>query len=159
MSIDGKLVAARFVDGRVTKGWTADFSPSCSSFHVRQTDETVRNIETKDLKAVFFIKSVDGNPDHEEEKEFGVKSLSDQEVWVEFTDGEQLAGWSSALSGATGFYFTPTDVFSNMVCAFVFRSAVQRVLQGDEAVRAAEEYRASHPNWKVSLAGWRDDAE
>jgi hypothetical protein len=159
MSIVGKLVAARHVDGRVTKGWTADFTPSCTFFHVRQPDEKDLRIETKDLKAVFFIKTVKGDPDHEEVKEFQTRSLSDREVWIEFTDGEQLAGWSAALGGETGFYFTPTDAYSNMLCAFAFRSAVQSVLQGDDAVRAAEEYRANHPNSRASHAGWLDDAE
>jgi hypothetical protein len=138
----GKLVAVRSLDGSIRKGWTADFKPGCVSFHIRQEDDAIQRLETKGLKAVFFIKTMAGQPQHEEGKDFGSKNTAEKKIWIEFTDGEQLAGWSSALGGRNGFYFTPTDPDSNLERVFVFRDAVRRVLQGEEAIRAAQEHRS-----------------
>ena len=141
-----KLVAVRYLDGAVAKGTTADFKPACSSFHVRTEDGTVTAVSTNELKAVFFIKTIEGDSEHEEEKDFGSKNTPEKKVWIEFTDGEELAGWSSSFASGNGFFFTPTDAASNTVRAYVFKSAVRRVLDGPEAERAMAERKARPPS-------------
>ncbi|MBZ0269985.1 hypothetical protein K8I85_17675 [bacterium] len=137
----GRLVAARFLDGTLCKGVTVDFKTGCTWFHVRQDDGEQVRIETQGLKAIFFIKSVDGDAAHKEEKDYESKKTPEKKVWVEFIDGECLAGWSSALGRDDGFYLTPTDPDSNMERVFIYRAAVAGVSQGDDAVRAAAEHQ------------------
>lgn len=139
-----KLVAVRHLDGTVVKGTTADFKPACLSFHVRTEDGTITALNTDELKAVFFIKTIEGDSEHDEQKDFGSKSTPEKKVWIEFKDGEELAGWSSSFASGKGFFFTPTDPASNLQRAYVFKSAVRRVLDGPEAERAAAE-RESRP--------------
>ena len=146
----GKLVAVRYLDGHLEKGRTADFKPGCDVFHIRQKDGTLLKIVVKGLKAVFFIKTLEGDPQHEERKDHAAKSNPERPIWLEFTDGEALAGWSSALGKPEGFYFTPTDPDSNLERAFVFRPAVRRLLQGEAAEQAAAEYRLKSPHLKES---------
>jgi hypothetical protein len=143
MAALGKLVAARYLDGRVVKGRTVDFKPLCDTFHLSRKSGRTITIDTRDLKALFFIKTADGDPEHEEDKDFDAKEGPEREIWVEFLDGEHLAGFSSALGSPKGFFFTPTDRDSNLERVFAFRPAVRRLLQGPQALRAAEAYNAT----------------
>jgi hypothetical protein len=155
MSIVGRLVAVRYLDGRVLKGWTADFKPLCSFFLVRHEDGTSTRVDTRELKALFFIKSMSGNPRHREDKKFGKRTVGGKEVWVEFNDGEELAGWSSAFaSGKSGFYFAPTDPDSNAERVFVFHSALRQFRVGPAAVQASTSHDNNSPaSSKPSSAG------
>lgn len=107
-------------------------------------------IGTRGLKAVFFIKTFEGDPGHEEVKHHEARKVPEKSIWIEFTDGEHLAGWSSALGGRDGFYFTPTDPNSNLERAYVFRAAVRRLLHGEAALRAAMEHRLRSSQLKHS---------
>ncbi len=144
MSILGKLVAVRYVDGRVVKGWTADFNPQRPLFHVKEDGTpNVHKVRLADLKAVFFIRTPGGDPSHEERKEFELRQTPERRIWVRFKDGEELAGFSSAMgAGGSGFYISPPDPDSNMERAYVLRAATSMVLQGTAAKDAAEKYRA-----------------
>jgi hypothetical protein len=144
MSIVGKLVAVRYKDGRVLKGWTADFYPQRPLFHIKDNESSeVIRVRLPDLKAVFFIRTPGGKPDHEERKDFDLQQTPEREIWVQFKDGEELAGWSTSYaSTGAGFYFRPTDPDSNMERAYVVRQAVAKVLHGHAAHDAAERYRA-----------------
>ena len=79
----GTLVAARYRDGRVLKGRTADFLPTRDHFHVavdRVQDPVL--VKVADLKALFFIKTEEGDPDHQERKAFEHLSSSWFKVWM-----------------------------------------------------------------------------
>jgi hypothetical protein len=138
MSVLGKLVVARALDGAMHKGRTADFKPGCASFHVRREDGTQVSVDTAGLKAVFFVKDLEGDPAHREKKRFDRKNRAEKPIWVEFKDGEELAGWSAAVAGKHGFYFTPTDPDSNLERVYVVRTAIKRILQGPQAEQAAQ---------------------
>jgi len=139
----GRLVAARFLDGTVRKGVTVDYKTGCAWFHIREDEGELARIDTNELKAVFFIRNVDGNAKHKEEKDYTQRTSPEKKVWIEFNDGECLAGWSSTLGRKDGFYFTPTDADSNMERAFVYRHAIARLRHADDAVRAAAEHDAA----------------
>ena len=143
MSVIGKLIAARYVDGRVVKGWTADFNPQRPSFHVKGNEGApVVTVRLPELKAVFFVRTPGGNADHEERKNFELRQTPERRIWVRFKDGEELAGFSSSpASGGAGFYLMPADPDSNMERAYVLRAAVSTMLQGTAAIEAAERYR------------------
>jgi hypothetical protein len=138
----GKLVAVRSLDGTVLKGRTADFKPACTWFHVVTEDGSTTRVEVQGLKAVFFIKSFEGDPAHEEKKDFEDTKGTEKPVWIEFVDGEKLAGRSSGFaSGKAGFFFTPTDGDSNMERAYVYRAAIRTMSQGPDAVQASEAHQ------------------
>jgi hypothetical protein len=101
----------------------------------------------KDLKAIFFIKTLEGCPEHEERKEFSRSGGGWTKVWIEFQcDGEELAGWSaSSLWSKSGVFFLPTDTESNIEKIFVPRSSLKRFLIGAAAQSAASQYRGKKP--------------
>jgi hypothetical protein len=144
MSVLGKLVAVRYSDGRVLKGWTADFLPQRPVFHVKEsTSSPPVAVRLPELKAVFFIRTPGGDPEHDERKDFSLQRTPEREIWVQFKDGEELAGWSTSYaSTGAGFYLRPTDPESNMERAYVLRAAVAKVIHGTAAHDAAEQHRA-----------------
>ena len=140
MSHLGKLVAVRFTNGKILKGYTADFRPNGDFFHlVQEGVATPEKISRAGLKAIFFIKTAEGDSEHKEEKIYRDRVGPEQKIWVEFTDGEQLAGWSNSFgSPKDGFYLFPSDEDSNLVKTYVFRSALRRMAEGDEAEAASK---------------------
>ncbi len=133
------LVVARYLDGRVVKGETTDFHPALDSFHVRyHSDVPPARITTEGLKAVFFVRSLEGNAEYRDHREFPEGPGLRRKLWLEFEDGERMAAWPvSALLGKNGFYVIPTDRDSNLEKAYVFRDSISKLLEGELAERAA----------------------
>lgn len=150
------LVVVRSLDGRVVKGRTTDFHPDAEHFHVHPPSAvSPERIEKRGLKAVFFVRSLEGNPDYQDHREFRSESGVRRKLWIEFKDGEQMAAWPvSAFLGREGFYALPTDRASNLEKAYVFRDAVRTVLQNKDAEHAAaEESRKRRSDTIVQLVG------
>ena len=59
-------VVARFADGRTLKGTSLDVDPNRPKFHVRTAEGVMTSVLLSELKALFFVKSADGNPEHVE---------------------------------------------------------------------------------------------
>ncbi|GJM44192.1 MAG: hypothetical protein DHS20C21_10340 [Gemmatimonadota bacterium] len=133
------LVVARYVDGRVVKGQTTDFHPELESFHIQGSSEVPpERVPVDGLKAVFFVRSLGGNPERQDHREFPSDVGVRRKLWLEFRDGEKMAAWPvSASLGRRGFYVLPTDRESNLEKAYVFRKAVKAVLEGKEAEYAS----------------------
>lgn len=134
------LVVCRRLDGRVIKGHTTDFHPQRETFRVAtQPGHPPMDVPTSGLKAVFFVRSLDGNPDKRDHRLFpNSPGQARPKIWLEFKDGERMAGWTVSVPlGRDGFYVIPTDPTSNVEKAYVFRDSVARILQGEEAVSAA----------------------
>ena len=157
MYATGKLVAVRFRDKRLIKGRTADFRPGRNFFHVRPDGiSTTARVPMQDLKAVFFIKTLGRDPQSVDRRTFEERAGSEQKVWLEFADGERLAGWSNSCgSRQAGFFVFPTDPDSNLEKAYVLRSALRRIEEGEAAEEASRAFCIS------SEAGWvtRSSAE
>jgi hypothetical protein len=145
----GKLVAVRFLDKRVLKGRIVDFRPDRDFFHVEEEGAAVATrVEVEGLKALFFVKTLEGNRDHVEKRAFEERLGTEKKVWIEFTDGERLAGWSNSFaSQRAGFYVFPADEDSNMEKAYVFRAAVAKLDEGEAAEAAARGYQAQPQPW------------
>lgn len=139
---EGALVAARYLDGRVTKGRAIDFAANADLTLIASgNDEEVR-IPAGELKALFFIKDIEGNPEREERKSFRDSQLLGKRVWVIFHDGEEMAGWSQSFRrGKHGFYLFPTDPRSNIEMAYVFGHATREVLEETAAETASRKYQ------------------
>ncbi len=164
MANRGMAVAARFLDGHVVKGWTLNLRPEDTFTMVQDGSDAPIWMRTTDLKAVFFIKSLPGDPSHEERKDFEEREGPGVKLWVQFTDGEELAGRSFSYSpDKDGFYLYPTDPDSNINMAYIFRSAVKKVRTGafaQQAARLHQEARKNNPPTPtISPERWEDFLE
>ncbi len=134
------LIVARHLDGRKIKGQTTDFHPGRDYFHVTTAPGFAPvDVATDGLKAVFFVRDLEGDRDRSDHREFPRSAgRVRQKIWLEFKDGERMAGWPVSLPlGKHGFYVIPTDPDSNVEKAYVFRASVNKILQGEEALAAA----------------------
>ncbi len=127
--MDQKVVV-HFTDGQIVKGQTYDFFHTKSSFHLRidlaDPASPPVSIDIKELKAIFFVKTYDGNPDYQERKEFTPDDKAyGRKIAVNFNDGERQVGTCNAYDlDEQGFFFFPVDPQSNnirvyAVCDFV----------------------------------------
>jgi hypothetical protein len=148
----GTLVAVRFLDKRLIKGRTEDFRPNRDFFHVLQPGaRSLTRVPIEDLKAIFFIKTLGRDPSCIDRRSYEERGGSERKVWLEFSDGESLAGWSSSSrSRQRGFFVFPADRESNLEKAYVFRSALRRLEEGDAAEEASRAFHVSAgPVWST----------
>lgn len=126
-------VIARFTDGRLLKGFTSDFNPIKDSFHLAEngasSDAAPVTVQREGLKALFFVKDFDGNPSHEEPKEFDqAKTISGRKIRVTFKDGEVLIGTTLGYQkNRPGFFLESVDEESNIDRCYVVASATEAV--------------------------------
>ncbi len=130
----GNLVV-RYADGTVLKGYSADFDPEKPSFHLVPTeydqgDEGIE-VRVKDLKAVFFVRRFEGDPDYNESKDlYAARPPGTRKVTVEFEDGEVLVGYTTGYDPSRpGFFFSPLDPRSNNLRVFAVFAAVTGVIR------------------------------
>ena len=124
-------VVARFADGRILKGMTADFFPNKDLFHVSPADEPPgtrpTEVHVSELKALFFVKDYAGNPEHNERNEFPGAPIG-RPIKVIFKDGEVLVGTTQGYQpNRPGFFLEPADPESNIERCFVITGATREV--------------------------------
>ncbi len=127
-------VVAHFLEGkRLVKGFTHDFFPTKEIFHIERIDgpeqEVLEAIPVKQLKALFFVKSFEGNPDHKEQPAEEVpEGRIGKKVEIEFIDGEKIMAICESYNPTKpGFFAFPLDPESNNEKIFVVNSSVRRV--------------------------------
>ncbi len=134
-------VVARFNDGRVVKGFTKDLGAETDVVVLTEAESGKEHrIPFADLKALFFIKSFEGDRDYHERKTFGISANEGRKVFIRFKDGESLVGFvdgdipwgkgfflTSEGSRAKGFFLIPVDRDSNNEKVFVVGNSVQDV--------------------------------
>jgi hypothetical protein len=126
-------IVARFLDGRVLKGYAQDFYPNKFLFHLHRPDANPQEegieVYLKDLKAIFFVRDFAGNPAYNERKEFSEKGqISGKKVEVTFSDGEMLVGTTMGYDPKRpGFFLFPADLQSNNLRVFAASQAIQKV--------------------------------
>ena len=126
-------VVARFADGRVVKGATADFFPGKDSFHVSeagaQAGAKPLEIQMKKLKAIFFVKDYAGNREHVERNQFDpLRPPPGRRIKVVFKDGEVLLGTTTGYQrGRPGFFIVPADPSSNIERCYVVTAATKEI--------------------------------
>lgn len=130
--IQNKIVI-RYTDGRLIKGITNDFFPNKETFHVVPPGEAGGGkpveIHIGDLKAIFFVKDFDGNPDYDERKEFDpAKPAPGRKISVVFQDGEKMVGTTTGYQpDRPGFFINPVDPKSNTERCFVVTKATREI--------------------------------
>ena len=126
-------VIARYADGRMVKGMTADFFPNKNHFHMNIMDTPADTkpveVNTEELKALFFVKSFHGDPLHVEHKDFDpARPPAGRRIRVVFQDGEILVGTTTGYQpGRPGFFLIPADPISNIERCFVISTATQEI--------------------------------
>jgi hypothetical protein len=126
-------VIARFVDGRMIKGTTVDFSPGKDVFHLSVADappgERPVAILTNALKALFFVKDMAGDPKHVKTNEFDPSRPSvGRKIKVVFRDGEVLIGITTGYQpGRPGFFLVPADAGSNNERCYVVTAFAKEI--------------------------------
>jgi len=147
MSELGRLVAVRSLDKVVIKGLTFDFRPNRDFFHIEEEGGSAPvRVLIENLKAIFFIKTLGRNPSCVDKRSFEKRIGPEKKVWIEFVDGEKMAGWSSSFaSPREGFFVFPADPSSNTEMAYVFHSAIAQMEEGERAEQAAREFNSSKP--------------
>ena len=128
MKADVKVVV-RYADGRVLKGTTLNFDPNRQTFALKPVDGAgeATVVQMAELKAVFFVRTFDGNPTYTERSEF-VRPQAGRRMAVRFSDGESLVGVSLTYSAARdGFFLFPADPVSNNERVYVLQKSVSAV--------------------------------
>jgi hypothetical protein len=126
-------VVARYADGRIVKGVTADFFPAKDLFHVMVALEAggaaPAEVSMRELKALFFVKDYAGDPQHVEVKEFDPsRPPVGRPISVTFKDGEVLVGTTTGYQpGRPGFFLVPVDPESNIERCYVVAAAADEV--------------------------------
>ena len=124
-------IVARYLDGKMIKGFTQDFSPNKPGFHIFSLDAPNESVEIllKELKAVFFVRDFAGRPEYDERKHFTPEERpSGRIVEVTFVDGEVMVGSTVAYDPKRpGFFIFPADPQGNNARVFALSKAVRTV--------------------------------
>ncbi len=132
----------RFMDGAVLKGYLRDFSPEGEDVVLEETGTgRIHTVSISVMKAVFFVKSLEGDYEYKEKKSYGVRRPVGNRAFVRFRDGECLVGflegkvpWQKGFflsgrreGGKKGFFLLPADKDANNIKVFVVSSSVEDV--------------------------------
>ena len=126
-------IVARFTDGRTIKGTTVDFLPARGVFHVSGATgpEAAAPVEVRmeDLKAVFFVKDLAGDPRRAEPAEPSTpRPAAGRRIRVVFKDGEVLEGATAGYQpGRPGFFLEPTNASLNEERCYVLTAATKEI--------------------------------
>ena len=136
-------VVAHYLDGRLVKGTTDDFLPTRAQFHLNPRGAGAPiAIECQRLKAVFFVRELNGDSGRDDAPGFGhVETESDKgkKIAIQFKDGEVFFGYTLAYTNdRDGFYVVPADPNSNNIRVYVMRNAAHKILVGAQAEALAK---------------------
>ena len=124
-------IVVRYLDGHLLKGYTQDFHPVRKSFHVSAalTGPEIKPVlvPMDQLKAIFFVRDFNGNPDRVGKQEFAERQ-SGRRIEVTFLDDEVLLGSTLGYrADGSGFFVTPADDEDNNLRAFVLPGAIRHI--------------------------------
>jgi hypothetical protein len=126
-------IVAHFADGRLLKGFTNDFLPAKDHFHLVGEGQPAGTkpveIHVAELKALFFVKTFEGDPGHQDVADSGAaKAGQGRRIRVVFNDGETLVGSTQGYDRSRpGFFVVPADPGSNNERCFVVAAAAREV--------------------------------
>jgi hypothetical protein len=122
-------VVVRYLDGRTLKGITADFEVGSLPFSLEQSDGGVVRLEDfAGVKAIFFVKSLEGNPGYKAHKDFSVARQFGRRTAVLFRDGELQHGYTlPEHADYPTFFLFPVDPKSNNDKVYIIREATQEI--------------------------------
>jgi hypothetical protein len=132
---DRGRVVVHVKGGKLLKGFTHDFRPGKSAFTLISEEKEDRGktheVRIADLKAIFFVRRLEGNVLYREKKKFKEVSathLQGHRIELRFKDGEVIRGTTLDYSvGKQGFFVTPVDPMSNNQRIYVVADALRAV--------------------------------
>ena len=128
-SANWQKVIARFRDGHLVRGYTADFHPSKPQLHLSAEPNSSDTLflQLSQLKALFFVRDFTGDQMRVDRHEFGAATQG-RKVAITFNDGEILLGSTLGYRGeGNGFFVHPADPRSNNLRVFVAPGSTQQV--------------------------------
>ncbi|HAM52290.1 MAG TPA: hypothetical protein DCP92_16945 [Nitrospiraceae bacterium] len=136
--MEREKVILRFLDKRIIKGYLDEFSPSQRSVSIEDESSKRHNVDTEELKAIFFVRSFEGDKRYKEKKSFRGTQQTGKRVFVRFKDGEAMIGyiegdipWKKGFfleaEKKTGFFLRPVDGASNNMKVFVIATSIDDV--------------------------------
>ncbi|MCX7995705.1 MAG: hypothetical protein N3A65_08065 [candidate division WOR-3 bacterium] len=135
--VESNRVVLHYKNGTIAKGLTYDFVPEKPKFHLIHQDGRIEEIQTESLKAVFFVKTYEGNKDYHEVKGFSKVdpvTFRGMKIKVTFLDNEIIYGATMGYNKTRkGFFIFPADPDSNNIRIYVVASAVKDVKLGSQA--------------------------
>jgi hypothetical protein len=139
---EGEKAVLRFIDGTILKGHIRDFSEKSDELILQELDsDVVRVIKNDVLKAIFFVRTFEGNRQYNEKKTYGIRKPHGHRTFIKFIDGEDMVGflegdvpWEKGfflnrytVNDLKGFFLLPADAGSNNIRVFIFAHAVKDV--------------------------------
>jgi hypothetical protein len=135
-------VVVRYRTGQVLKGTSHDFTNLKPTFHLQPDNGSPQVVKLKDLKAVFFVKSLSGNPKRPDIAGFlqaPMETSQGKKICVLFNDGELLCGHTHSWTPEReGFFMVPSDAGSNNLRIYVLSAAAQKIKAGPAAEALAQ---------------------
>ena len=120
-------VVAHYLDGRLMKGTCLDVDGTKPTLHILPPNGKAQEVKLAELKALFFVRSLVGNPEHEETK---VPDPSDPRlrgsflIDLRFPDGERVVGLTNRFPPTRPYFFiVPIDPETNNIRILVNRAA------------------------------------
>ena len=125
--MDNKVVV-HLRDGRLIKGTTTNFSPTREMFHVTRPDGETVEVFLELVKAVFFVKRLEGNRAYRDRKSLQGACGVGRKARCEFLDGEVVTGFvASYFPRRNGMFLIPGDPNGNNDRVFVVKAATRSV--------------------------------
>jgi len=126
--MEAMKIVVRYKDGRIVKGYTDHFEPDKPSLRIFKdaTGESPIELAINELKAVFLVKTFEGNRDYSERKVFHKSDrVLGRKVQIKFIDGEVLQGTMvGSDADGSGFFLIPPDPESNNISLFAVAKAL-----------------------------------
>jgi hypothetical protein len=127
-------MVVRFKDRTVIKGQNVDFLPAKRFFQFKCFSGNVVTVDMEKLKAIFFVKSFQGNEQYNYKFEVVIPWGSNK-MKIDFMDGESIIGYAQHYNclrhhvyySEYGFFVTPADFKGNNDRVFVINSAVDKI--------------------------------
>ena len=145
---DAARLVVHYLDGKIAKGTSQDFNPTRPVFHLIPAEGgPAVEVPCKLLKAVFFVKSLTGNPKRQDLRGFiaaPAATSQGKKLAVRFKDGELLCGYTlSHRPDREGFFLFPADAQGNNERIYVLVAATVEIKAGPAAEAVAREALAA----------------
>jgi hypothetical protein len=141
MAANHRKVVARYLDGKLVKGYTFDFGPSQPRFHIfaePSASGASTQVFLRDLKALFFVRDFAGDPARQDGQQFSPGDAAGGHVEVRFVDGESMVGTvEGSTTDTPGFFLVPADQGSNNLRVYVLTAATRVVYPLPALARSA----------------------
>lgn len=134
--MQGHLIVAHFINGKVLKGLSLDVDPKRPLCHLKTETGGTVEVALNEVKALFFVKSAAGKPEHNDARAAvpgDSRLVGARRVRVVFADKEEIRGLMNRYPPITPYFFMlPIDPLSNNIRILVNRSAVKEMKEQTE---------------------------